>query len=88
MRKVMSYGHCRLALQLLAAGSLAALVSGCSSDVTRLTDPFGNPFSTASNDEAPATPPRHVASAGDVIPAGRTPPVSSQALAPRAIASR
>lgn len=68
----------------MAAGSLAALMSGCSSDITRLDSPFANPFSTASNDEAPpAAPARRVASAADVIPAGRTPPVSSQALAPR-----
>ena len=82
MRKVSPSGHCRLALQLMAAGTLATLMSGCSSDVTRLTDPFSNPFSTAANDEAPVAAPRHVAS-NDVIPAGRTPPVSSQALAPR-----
>ncbi len=86
MRKVLLSGHRRLAFQLMAAGGLATLMSGCSSDVTRLTDPFSNPFSTASNDEAPAVAPRHVASA-DVIPAGRTPPVSSQALPSRAVAS-
>lgn len=84
MRKLLHAGHCRVALQFMAAGSLAALMSGCSSDVTRMESPFTNPFSTASNDEAaPAVPARRVASAGDVIPAGRTPPVSSQALAPR-----
>ena len=81
MRKGLPSGHCRLAMQLMAAGTLATLMSGCSSDVTRLTDPFSNPFSSASNDEAPVAPRRHVASS-DVIPAGRTPPVSSQALAP------
>ncbi|WP_282583690.1 peptidoglycan DD-metalloendopeptidase family protein [Lichenifustis flavocetrariae] len=57
-------------------------MSGCSSDVTRFGDPFGNPFSTASADQPKAR--RHVASS-DVIPAGRTPPVSSAALAPRAV---
>ena len=84
MRKLLHAGHCRVALQFMAAGSIAALMSGCSSDVTRMESPFTNPFSTASNDEAtPAAPARRVASASDVIPAGRTPPVSSQALAPR-----
>ena len=83
MSKLLLNGQCRIALQVCAATAMAALLSGCSSDAARLGDPFGNPFSTASN-ETPVTPRRHVASAGDVIPAGRTPPVSSQALEPRA----
>lgn len=82
MRNVLPSGRCRFALQFAAAGSLAALMSGCSADVTRLTDPFSNPFSSASNDEA-SSPPQRMSSASDVIPAGRAPPVSSQALAPR-----
>ena len=62
-------------------GAVAALMSGCSSDATRFGDPFGSPFSTASADQVPVR--THVASAGDIIPAGRMPPVTSQALAPR-----
>lgn len=58
-------------------------MSGCSADATRLGDPFGNPFSSASND-APMAQRRHVA-ARDVIPAGRMPPVTSTALAPSAV---
>ena len=76
-------GRHRVALNLCAAGALAALMSGCSADATRLGDPFGNPFSTASNDQ-PKAPRRHVASR-DVIPTGRTPPVTSTALAPSAV---
>ena len=56
---------------------MAALLAGCSADSTRLSDPFSNPFATASNDPAP--PPARV---GRTIPAGRTPPVVSQALPP------
>lgn len=56
---------------------MAALLAGCSADSTRLSDPFSNPFATASNDPAP--PPARV---GRTIPAGRTPPVMSQALPP------
>ena len=86
MRKSVQFGHSRFALHLCAATALAALVSGCSTDASRWGDPFGNPFSTASDETAPAAKPRHVAS-NDVIPAGRTPPVTSQALAPRAVAT-
>ena len=40
-------------------GLFGAWLSGCSSDATRLTaasNPFSNPFSTASNDHPTATP--------------------------------
>jgi murein DD-endopeptidase MepM/ murein hydrolase activator NlpD len=80
MSKLLLNGQYRVAVRICAVGTVAALMSGCSADATRLGDPFGNPFSSASND-TPA--PRHLAS-NDVIPAGRTPPISSQALAPRA----
>jgi murein DD-endopeptidase MepM/ murein hydrolase activator NlpD len=83
MSKLLSTGQCRIALQFCAAGAVAALMSGCSSDATRLGDPLGNPFSMSSSEQA--APRRHVASASDVIPAGRTPPVTSQALAPRSV---
>ena len=83
MSKDLLTGRYRVALNLCAAGALAALMSGCSADATRLGDPFGNPFSSASNDQPKAVR-RHVASR-DVIPAGRTPPVTSTALAPSAV---
>ena len=82
MSKLSLNSQYRIALQFCAAGTLAALMSGCSSDTSRF-DPFGNPFSTASNDTAPA-PTKHRVASADVIPAGRMPPVTSQALAPRA----
>jgi len=48
-------------------------LSGCSTDATRLTDsmdhPFGNPFATASNDQAAPTPP---VSSQPVAPAPNT----------------
>ena len=84
MSKDLLTGRYRVALNLCAAGALAALMSGCSADATRLGDPFGNPFSSASNDQPKAVR-RHVASR-DVIPAGRMPPVTSTALAPSAVA--
>ena len=75
MRKVLPIGNGRLILKLLAVTAVGALMAGCSTDSTRLGDPLGNPFSTSANDAAPQ---RHVA---DAMPAGRTPPVRSQALA-------
>ena len=78
MSKIVPSGPGRLALRFCAAGAVAALVAGCSTDSTRLSDPFSNPFATASND--PATQPVHHNRA---IPAGRSPPVVSQALPAR-----
>ena len=46
----------RCAVRLAMAGVTAALLAGCSSDVTRFSgDPFGNPFNTASGstDQSP-----------------------------------
>ena len=78
MSKLMSPGQSRLAIQICAASAVAALLSGCSSDVSRFNDPFSNPFSTASK----TTKPQHVASSKPVG-TGRTPPVVAQALPPR-----
>ncbi len=61
------------ALKFCAVAALASLMAGCASDSTRLSDPFSNPFSTSSNE-----PVRHMAS--NTIPAGRSPPIVSQAL--------
>ncbi len=56
-------------------------MAGCSTDSTRLSDPFSSPFSTSANEQ----PARHVA---DAMPAGRTPPVSSRSLsAPSRVAA-
>ncbi len=76
MRKFWPSGHGRLALNVCAVGTVAGLMAGCSSDATRMSDPFGNPF--ASNE-----PVRHVASVSSTIPAGRSPPVVSRALPAR-----
>ena len=76
MSKLLSPGQGRLAIQICAASAVAALLSGCSSDVTRFNDPFGNPFTTGS-----IAKPKHVASAKPVG-TGRTPPVVAQALPP------
>lgn len=74
MREFLPPGHGRLALRLCAAGAISALLAGCSTDSTRLSDPFSNPFATSSNE-----PVQHVASSA-TIPAGRSPPVTSHAL--------
>ncbi len=50
----------RVGARVALASLLGMWLAGCSSDSTRLSDPFTNPFSTASNDQAP--PDRHVAS--------------------------
>ncbi len=77
MSKFLPSGHGRLALQLCAAAAVAALLAGCSTDSTRLSDPFSNPFASASNDPAPA-PASHRG-----MGVGRQPPVVSQALPAR-----
>jgi murein DD-endopeptidase MepM/ murein hydrolase activator NlpD len=40
----------RSAVNIALAGAAVALLGGCASDSTRLSDPFTNPFSTASRD--------------------------------------
>lgn len=81
MRKLLPRAHGRLALQLCAAVAVSALMAGCSTDSTRLSDPFSSPFSTSASEQ----PARHVA---DAMPAGRTPPVSSRSLsAPSRVAA-
>ena len=77
MIKLISPEHGRIAVQICAAGAVAALLSGCSSDANRFNDPFSNPFSTGS-----IAKPKHVASAKP-MGTGRTPPVVASALPPR-----
>ena len=77
MSKLMWPGQSRLAIQVCAASAVAALLSGCSSDSTRLSDPFGNPFSTASTAK-----PQHVA-ARKTSGTGHPAAVVATALPPR-----
>jgi murein DD-endopeptidase MepM/ murein hydrolase activator NlpD len=56
----------RVGARVALAGLLGVWLAGCSSDSTRLSDPFANPFSTASNDQA--APDRHVASNASAQP--------------------
>ena len=51
----------RVGARIALAGLLGIWLAGCSSDTTRFSDPFMNPFNTASNDAAP-TPHANVAS--------------------------
>ncbi len=77
MSKLIPPGQGRIAIQICAAGAVAALLSGCSSDAYRFNDPFSNPFTTGS-----IAKPQHVASAKPVG-TGRAPPVLAQALPAR-----
>ncbi|HYC25155.1 MAG TPA: M23 family metallopeptidase [Roseiarcus sp.] len=76
MSKSSALTFARLAARLAATGALGAWLAGCSSDATRLSgtfsNPFGNPFATAANDQPPASN----ASAG-----GAARPVAVSALA-------
>jgi murein DD-endopeptidase MepM/ murein hydrolase activator NlpD len=58
MSKSSALTFARLAARLAVTGALGAWLAGCSSDSTRLSETFGNPFSnpfaTASNDQTPA----------------------------------
>ena len=78
MSDVLPSGRGRFALQFCAAASIAAIMGGCSTDASRLSDPFTNPFSSASNEPVSSTPSRVHGTA-----LGRSPPVVSQALPPR-----
>src|SRR5947209_20388290 len=44
----------RSAVNIALAGAAVALLGGCASDSTRLSDPFSNPFSMASRNIDPA----------------------------------
>ena len=52
MSECVALNRTRVAARVALAGVLGLWLAGCSSDATRLTDPFSNPF--ASNDQAPA----------------------------------
>ncbi|MGA2792567.1 MAG: LysM peptidoglycan-binding domain-containing protein, partial [Roseiarcus sp.] len=43
----------RVAARVALAGLLGLWLAGCSSDATRLSEPFTNPFAAAANDKAP-----------------------------------
>ncbi|MGI3902882.1 MAG: peptidoglycan DD-metalloendopeptidase family protein [Janthinobacterium lividum] len=78
MSKLLTPGHCRIAIQICAMTAVAALMSGCSADSNRFGDAFGNPFTTGSIQK-----PKKVAHTGQPIGTGRTPPVTASALPPR-----
>jgi murein DD-endopeptidase MepM/ murein hydrolase activator NlpD len=63
----------RNAVRLMVAGFAAALLGGCSSDVTRFSDPYSNPFSTSAADTSPT---------GSLTSAAPVSSVQSQPLAP------
>jgi murein DD-endopeptidase MepM/ murein hydrolase activator NlpD len=46
----------RFATRMALTGIVGVWLAGCSSDATRLSDPFTNPFASASNDDAAPTP--------------------------------
>jgi murein DD-endopeptidase MepM/ murein hydrolase activator NlpD len=79
MFKHLSPGHCRLAIKVFAMSAAATWMSGCSSDATRFSDPFGNPFTMSSNDSGT----KHQASLAKTSGVGRAPPVVAQALPPK-----
>jgi murein DD-endopeptidase MepM/ murein hydrolase activator NlpD len=58
----------RVAARIALASLLGAWLAGCSSDSTRLSDPFSNPFSVSANDEAPPVPRANVASNTPIQP--------------------
>ena len=87
MFHVPGVSNSRIVLRLAAAGLAASLLAGCSSDVTRLSDPFGNPFSggpdrTATGTIAPARAVKAVRSAS-VLPVTSSPLAAAPALSPR-----
>ena len=78
MSKLLTPGHCRIAIQICAMTAVAALMSGCSADSSRFGDAFGNPFATGSVQK-----PKKVAHTTSNVGTGRTPPVTASALPPR-----
>jgi murein DD-endopeptidase MepM/ murein hydrolase activator NlpD len=48
------FRNCRAALNFALAGTALAFLGGCASDATRLSDPFSNPFQTATRSVDPA----------------------------------
>ncbi|GAC1560895.1 MAG: hypothetical protein NVS2B5_24950 [Beijerinckiaceae bacterium] len=84
MNPVSYYYRSRTVRAIALAGAAVALLGGCASDSTRLSDPFGNPFQTASRDvdHAPtgAVPEDMPARSAGVYSA----PIQSSALPPPA----
>jgi murein DD-endopeptidase MepM/ murein hydrolase activator NlpD len=80
MSKSSALNLTRLAARLAATGALGAWLAGCSSDATRLSEgfnnPFSNPFATASNDQPSAS----TAGSGGYAAAARPAPVAVSAL--------
>src|SRR5271169_632173 len=86
MSKSSALTFARLAARLTVTGALGAWLAGCSSDATRLSEgfsnPFGNPFATASNDQPPASS----AGGAGYAAAARPAPVAVSALSTPATA--
>jgi murein DD-endopeptidase MepM/ murein hydrolase activator NlpD len=53
MSECAALNRTRVGTRVALAALLGVWLAGCSSDSTRLSDPFNNPFSSASNDQAP-----------------------------------
>jgi murein DD-endopeptidase MepM/ murein hydrolase activator NlpD len=84
-----AFNTTRIATRLALTGLVGVWLSACSSDSTRLseslTNPFANPFSTASNDAAPAQPlASNAPSQANLAVAAHTSPVAVSALPPQA----
>ena len=75
----------RIIARFALTGLVGIWLSGCSSDSVRLSQPFSNPFSTASNE--PSAPAQTLASNAPTQSAVRTAPVSVAALPPAAPAT-
>jgi len=73
----------RVTTRVALTGLVGIWIAGCSSDATRLSDPFTNPFASASTESA--APTQHVASAplnSTYAAAPHQSPVASSSLAP------
>jgi murein DD-endopeptidase MepM/ murein hydrolase activator NlpD len=87
MSKSSALNFTRLAARLAVTGALGAWLAGCSSDATRLSEgfnnPFSNPFATASNDQPSAS----TAGGAGYAAAARPAPVAVSALSSPAAAN-
>jgi hypothetical protein len=89
MSECAALNRTRVGTRVALAALLGVWLAGCSSDSTRLSDPFNNPFASASNDQAPI-PRANVASNapsqsnGNFAAASHSSPVAVAALPPPA----
>ena len=66
MSHLLNVFNSRIVMRLALAGITAALLAGCSSDASRLTNPFGNPFSENVDPSPTRSIPRPAAPVGPV----------------------